>query len=79
MLTLDRIYQAAHTIKGVVRKTDLILSPNIAAGCELYLKAENLQITGSFKVRGAYFKMAMLPIPIGQFTCAAVANPAQPL
>jgi threonine dehydratase len=60
MLTLDRIYQAAHTIKGIVRKTDLILSPNIVPDCELYLKAENLQVTGSFKVRGAYFKMAML-------------------
>lgn len=60
MLTLDRVYQAAHILKGVVRKTDLILSANITPDCELYLKAENLQITGSFKVRGAYFKMAML-------------------
>jgi len=59
-LTLDRIYQAAHCLNGVVRKTDLILSSNIVPDCELYLKAENLQITGSFKVRGAYFKMAML-------------------
>ena len=61
MLTLDRIYQAAHTLKGVVRRTDLIPSSNIAPDCELWLKTENLQITGSFKVRGAYFKMAMLP------------------
>ena len=61
MLTLDRIYQAAHILKDVVRKTDLILSPNIAPECELYLKSENLQITGSFKVRGAYFKIATLP------------------
>ena len=60
MLTLDRIYQAAYILKGVVRKTDLILSHNIAPDCELYLKAENLQITGSFKARGAYFKIAML-------------------
>ncbi len=60
MLTLDRVYQAAYTLNGVARKTDLILSSNIADNCELYLKAENLQITGSFKVRGAYFKMAML-------------------
>jgi len=60
MLTLDRIYQAAHTLKGVARKTDLILSPHIVPGCALYLKAENLQVTGSFKVRGGFFKMAML-------------------
>ncbi|MDR0491509.1 MAG: threonine ammonia-lyase [Oscillospiraceae bacterium] len=60
MLTLDRVYQAAHTLNGIVRKTDLILSQNIAPDCELYLKAENLQVTGSFKIRGAYFKMASL-------------------
>lgn len=59
-LTLDRIYQAAHCLNSVVRKTDLILSANIVPDCELYLKAENLQVTGSFKVRGAYFKLAML-------------------
>lgn len=60
MLTLDRVYQAAHTLKGVTRKTDLIPAPNMAPFCELYLKAENLQLTGSFKLRGAYFKMASL-------------------
>jgi threonine dehydratase len=59
-LTLDRIYQAAHCLNSVVRKTDLILSSNIVPNCEFYLKADNLQVTGSFKVRGAYFKMAML-------------------
>ena len=60
MLTLDRIYQAAHTLKGVIRVTDLIRSQEIASNCDLYLKAENLQITGSFKVRGAYFKVSSL-------------------
>jgi len=60
MLTLDRVYQAEHTLRGVIRKTDLILSQGIAPDCELYLKAENLQVTGSFKTRGAYFKMSAL-------------------
>ena len=60
MLNLDRIYQAAYTLKDVVRKTDVILSTGIAPDCELYFKTENLQITGSFKVRGAYFKMSAL-------------------
>jgi len=60
MLTLERIYQAAHTLKDVIRKTELIRSPGIVPGCELYLKAENLQLTGSFKVRGAYFKISTL-------------------
>ena len=60
MLTLDRIYQASHVLKGVIRETDLIYAPNIPAECDLYLKTENLQTTGSFKVRGAYFKMSTL-------------------
>jgi len=55
MLTLDRIYQAAHVLKECLRKTDII-----PCGNNLYLKTENLQVTGSFKVRGAYFKIAML-------------------
>ena len=61
MLTLDRIYQAAHMLKDHARKTDVIPCTNIAPDCNLFLKTENLQITGSFKVRGAYFKIAMLP------------------
>ncbi len=61
MLSLDKIYQAAYTLKEVARKTDLLYAPNlIPPGTELYLKAENLQITGSFKLRGAYNKIASL-------------------
>ena len=60
MLTLDRIYQAAHVLKECVRKTDVIHYTNSASQCELYLKTENLQLTGSFKVRGAYFKISTL-------------------
>ena len=79
MLTLDRIYQAAHTLKSVVRNTNLIPSPNIAPDCTLYLKTENLQITGSFKVRGAYFKMSRLTDQekaMGVIACSA-GNHAQ--
>jgi len=60
MLTLDRVYQAAHSLRDIVRQTDIIRSKNIAPDCDLYLKTENLQITGSFKVRGAFFKIASL-------------------
>ncbi|WP_424244633.1 threonine dehydratase [Elusimicrobium posterum] len=60
MLTLDRIYQAAHLLSDVVRKTEVIRATNLQNECELYLKAENLQITGSYKVRGSYFKIAGL-------------------
>jgi len=60
MLTLDKIYQAAFTLKNVARKTDLLHAPNLSSDAELYLKSENLQVTGSFKVRGAYNKIASL-------------------
>ena len=60
MLTLDNVYRASHTLKPVVRKTDIIYAPKLKVGTELYLKTENLQITGSFKVRGSYYKMSRL-------------------
>ncbi len=60
MLTLDKIYQAAYTLKGVARRTDLLHAPNLSSAANIYLKAENLQATGSFKLRGAYNKIASL-------------------
>ncbi|HIY11860.1 MAG TPA: threonine ammonia-lyase [Candidatus Anaerofilum excrementigallinarum] len=60
MLTLDKIYHAAYVLRQVARKTDLIAAPALADDCELYLKTENLQVTGSFKVRGAYYKISQL-------------------
>lgn len=60
MLTLDKIYHASFMLKSVARKTDLIAAPNLSAGKELYLKTENLQVTGSFKLRGAYYKISQL-------------------
>ncbi|MCL2655483.1 MAG: threonine ammonia-lyase [Coriobacteriia bacterium] len=60
MLTLDKVYQAAHVLRDVVRTTNVIPTHNLAPQCDLHLKAENLQVTGSFKVRGATFKIAGL-------------------
>jgi threonine dehydratase len=60
MLTLDNVYRASYVLKDVVRKTDVIYAPKLCPGTELYLKTENLQVTGSFKVRGAYYKMSKL-------------------
>ena len=60
MLTLDKIYHAAFVLKDVARKTDLIEAPRLSKDCQLYLKTENLQATGSFKVRGAYYKISQL-------------------
>ena len=49
MVTIDKIYHAAFVLKDVVRKTDLIYAQNMKSNAELYLKTENLQVTGSFK------------------------------
>ena len=59
MLTLDKIYHAAYVLKDVVRETRMIQS-KINPDCETYLKTENLQITGSFKVRGAGYMISQL-------------------
>ena len=61
MLTLDNVYRASNVLREVVRKTDLVYAPKLKPGVEIYLKTENLQITGSFKVRGSYYKMTRLP------------------
>ena len=60
MLTLDKIYHAAFILKEVARKTDLIYAPNLSNEADIYLKTENLQVTGSFKLRGAYYKISQL-------------------
>lgn len=60
MLTLDKIYQASHVLKNTIRRTDLVYAPNVCSDCEVYLKPENLQVTGSFKVRGSAFKISQL-------------------
>ena len=60
MVTLDNVYRASQVLKAVVRKTDIIYAPKLRSDAEIYLKTENLQVTGSFKVRGAYYKMSRL-------------------
>ena len=60
MLTLDKVFHAQTVLKTILRETNLVRANGIVSDCELYLKPENLQITGSFKVRGAAYKIAML-------------------
>ncbi|MBQ9805119.1 MAG: threonine ammonia-lyase [Clostridia bacterium] len=60
MLSLDKVFNAQTVLKSIVRETKLVRAYGIAPECELYLKPENLQITGSFKVRGSAYKIAML-------------------
>ena len=60
MITLDKVYHAKYVLKQVIRETDVIQAPKINPDANIWLKPENLQITGSFKVRGAYYKMSCL-------------------
>ncbi|MDP1784883.1 MAG: threonine ammonia-lyase [Sulfuricurvum sp.] len=62
MIDLEAIYQARERIKGVVDETPFSYAPRLSeqTGCEIYLKKENLQVTGAFKIRGAYNKIATL-------------------
>ena len=79
MLSLDKVYNAAYALRGVARKTDLIAAPNLVEGMDLHLKTENLQVTGSFKIRGAYYKINRLSkdeLSRGIIACSA-GNHAQ--
>lgn len=60
MLSLDMVFNAQMVLKKIIRETSLVQAYGIAPQCHLYLKPENLQITGSFKVRGAGYKIATL-------------------
>lgn len=60
MLTLDKIYHAAFVLRDVIRPTALISAPELNHNCQVYLKPENLQVTGSFKVRGSGYKISQL-------------------
>lgn len=60
MLEISEIFNAAAVLKGVARKTTIIPAPHINPESEVFLKTENLQLTGSFKLRGAYYKISQL-------------------
>lgn len=60
MLSLDKVFNAQTVLKSIIRETNLVRAYGLAPDCELFLKPENLQITGSFKVRGSAYKIAML-------------------
>lgn len=59
-LTLNEIYRASHVLKTTIRRTSLIVAPSVRKDCEVYIKPENLQVTGSFKVRGATYMISQL-------------------
>ncbi len=59
-LKLDNFYKAQFVLSKVLRSTELIHTSRIHTGCDVYLKPECLQNTGSFKLRGAYYKISQL-------------------
>ena len=60
MLTLEKIYKASEVLKEVAGKTDILPASKIFCDNHIFLKTENIQSTGSLKVRGAYFKISEL-------------------
>ena len=62
MLTLKKFEEASETVKKVTLETELVYSDYFSAqtGNKVYLKPENMQLTGAYKLRGAYYKMSTL-------------------
>ena len=81
MISIEKVKQAANMIKGKVIRTPLVYSPSLSNmfGGEIYLKLENLQKTGSFKIRGAtYFILKNKDeIGLGGVVAGSAGNHAQ--
>ena len=62
MLTLKEFKEARSVLSGVIRDTSLLYSPAFskATGNHVYIKPENMQVTGAYKIRGAYYKISTL-------------------
>ena len=62
MMTLDKFEEASERVKEVILPTNLIYSEYYSAqtGAKVYFKPENMQYTGAYKVRGAYYKISTL-------------------
>ena len=62
MLTLDRFEEASEKVKEVIQETKLLYSDYLSGqtGNKVYLKPENMQYTGAYKLRGAYYKISTL-------------------
>ena len=60
LLSLDKVYEAKEVLSNIARKTSLVHSNFLSKNNKIFLKSENLQLTGSFKLRGAYYKISKL-------------------
>ena len=61
-LSLDKFEEAYETVRKVTSETKLVYSDHFSAqtGNKVYLKPENMQLTGAYKLRGAYYKISTL-------------------
>ena len=62
MMTLEKFEEATEVVKKVINRTKLVYSEYFSStsGNKVYLKPENMQYTGAYKVRGAYYKISTL-------------------
>ncbi|MGP1449817.1 MAG: threonine ammonia-lyase [Wolinella sp.] len=81
MIPLSKIVEAYERLKGVIQRTRLAFAPRLSeiSGANIYLKKENLQHTGAYKIRGAYNKIATLSKEERErgVICASAGNHAQ--
>ena len=61
-MTLEDFKAARKVLEGVINPTPLVHSPAFSAACgnHVYIKPENLQVTGAYKIRGAYYKVSTM-------------------
>lgn len=59
-IEINEVFNAQRVLAGVARHTALVAAPNLNPEADVWLKTENLQLTGSFKLRGAYYKISQL-------------------
>lgn len=61
-MTAEQFKAARSILSGVIARTDLVYSPAFskATGNNIYIKPENMQVTGAYKIRGAYYKISTL-------------------
>ncbi|MEJ7661487.1 MAG: pyridoxal-phosphate dependent enzyme [Hymenobacter sp.] len=80
-VTLENVEAAARRLRGVIAKTPLMLNLGLSRTYDatILLKREDLQVVRSYKIRGAYNKIAALPatVPARQIVCASAGNHAQ--
>ena len=60
MISMEMLQDARRVLSPVINQTPVLHAPGLVPDCDFYLKADCLQKTGAFKLRGAYYKIATL-------------------